>query len=71
MRATTAEAGSLINGRLVDGYSNIQTLKLFGSAERDDAYLRDGMNIFLGAIRPFTRGLTGVRASLGADSPAS
>ena len=33
----SAEAASVVQGRFVDGYSNIQTLKLFGDQERDDA----------------------------------
>jgi ATP-binding cassette subfamily B multidrug efflux pump len=63
----TAEAGSMINGRIVDSYSNVQTLKLF-AADGDDRYLRNGFDIFLGALRPFTRRLTGVRMALTALS---
>src|SRR5690606_9877534 len=63
----TAEAGSMINGRIIDSYSNIQTLKLF-SADGDDRYIRDGFDIYLGALRPFTRRLTGVRTALTALS---
>ncbi|WP_407941004.1 ABC transporter ATP-binding protein [Ollibium composti] len=63
----TAEAGSMINGRIVDSYSNIQTLKLF-SADGDDRYIRSGFDIYLGALRPFTRRLTGVRIALTALS---
>jgi ATP-binding cassette, subfamily B, multidrug efflux pump len=63
----TAEAGSMINGRIVDSYSNIQTLKLF-AADGDDRYIRGGFNIFLNALRPFTRRLTGVRMALTALS---
>ncbi len=59
----TAEAGSMINGRIVDSYSNVQTLKLF-AADGDDRYLRSGFDIYLGALRPFTRRLTGVRMAL-------
>jgi ATP-binding cassette subfamily B multidrug efflux pump len=66
--AETAEASSVVTGRLVDGYSNIQTLKLFGSAERDDAYMRQGMQRWLDAIIPLTRGLSGIRIALGATS---
>jgi ATP-binding cassette, subfamily B, multidrug efflux pump len=64
----SAEASSMVQGRLVDGYSNIQTLKLFGSQERDDAYIRDGMVQFIRVMLPFTRGLSGIRISLGATS---
>ncbi len=63
-----AEASSMINGRLVDGYSNVQTLKLFGTHDRDDAYIRDGMQHFIDVVKPFTRGLSGIRISLGATS---
>ena len=59
----TAEAGSMINGRIVDSYSNVQTLKLF-SADGDDRYIRSGFDIYLDALRPFTRRLTGVRMAL-------
>ncbi len=64
----SAEANSLVQGRLVDGYSNIQTLKLFGSQTRDDAYIRDGMDHFIHTMLPFTRGLSGIRISLGMTS---
>ncbi len=63
----TAEAGSMINGRIVDSYSNVQTLKLFAS-DGDDRYIRSGFDIYLGALRPFTRKLTGVRMALTALS---
>jgi ATP-binding cassette, subfamily B, multidrug efflux pump len=64
----SAEASAMVNGRLVDGYSNIQTLKLFGSDMRDDAYIREGMQHFIDAVIPFTRGLSGIRISLGLTS---
>ena len=38
----TAEAGAEMNGRVVDVYSNIQTVKLFGSSESADTYMREG-----------------------------
>ncbi|WFP65375.1 ABC transporter ATP-binding protein [Mesorhizobium sp. WSM4904] len=59
----TAEAGSMITGRIVDSYSNVQTLKLF-AADGDDRYIRSGFGIYLDALRPFTRRLTGVRMAL-------
>ncbi|QLF70982.1 ABC transporter ATP-binding protein [Peteryoungia desertarenae] len=60
----TAEASSMLNGRLVDSYSNIQTLKLFGREKQNDHYIKAGFERFQNAIRPFARLLTGVRASL-------
>jgi len=59
----TAEAGSMITGRIVDSYSNVHTLKLF-SADGDDRYIRSGFAIYLDALRPLTRRLTGVRMAL-------
>ncbi|MCO4315804.1 ABC transporter ATP-binding protein/permease [Phyllobacterium sp. 21LDTY02-6] len=66
----TAETSSLATGQLVDGYSNIQTLKLFGTASRDDAYLKRGMDKWLEAVSTLTRGLTGIRMSLALTSGA-
>ncbi|WP_099865002.1 ABC transporter ATP-binding protein [Pararhizobium haloflavum] len=60
----SAEASSMLNGRIVDSYQNVQTLKLFGRADQNDLYIRDGFDRFLSAIIPFTRNLTSVRASL-------
>ncbi len=62
-----AEAGSMINGRIVDSYSNIQTIKL-NTADDDEHYIRDGFMRYLAAIRPFLRALTSVRLSLTALS---
>ena len=60
----SAEASSMLNGRLVDSYANAQILKLYGRAEDNDAYIRAGFQRFVGALMPFTRNITGVRASL-------
>jgi len=60
----TAEASSMLNGRLNDSYANMQTLKLFGREEENDRYIRDGFEQFYQSVVPFTRHLTGVRASL-------
>ncbi|MCP4318734.1 MAG: ABC transporter ATP-binding protein [Hyphomicrobiales bacterium] len=68
MSKMTAEAASMINGRLVDSYSNIQTLKLFGREDENDRYIKEGFDQFLGAVIPFTRNLTGMRVSLAALS---
>lgn len=64
----TAEAASTVNGRLVDGYTNIKTLKLFGSAEREDQYFRQTMAHFIEVLIPFTRNLTALRTTLAATS---
>ena len=46
-----SDARSLVTGRVVDSYTNIATVKMFAHAEREDAYARNGMDIFL---VPFT-----------------
>ena len=60
----SAEVGSQLNGRMVDAYGNVQTLKLFGREEHNDHYIRDGFDRFQESLTPFTRLITGVRASL-------
>lgn len=60
----SAEAGSMINGRIIDGYSNIQPIKLF-SPDGDDRFIHDGFNSYLNTMRPFMRWLTSLRMSMG------
>ncbi len=60
----TAEAASLLNGRIVDAYSNIQTLKLFARDEESDRYMLNGFNTYQDTVLQFTRFITGVRASM-------
>ncbi|MDQ0454497.1 ABC transporter ATP-binding protein [Rhizobium paknamense] len=60
----TAEAASALNGRMVDSYANIQTLKLFGRERQNDHYIREGFERFQAALTPFARLITGVRSSL-------
>ncbi|CAN7409596.1 ABC transporter ATP-binding protein [Neorhizobium tomejilense] len=60
----SAEAGSMISGRMVDAYSNIQTLRLFGRDEANDRYMLSGFESFQDKIIAFTRLLTSVRASM-------
>ncbi|QDZ02074.1 ABC transporter ATP-binding protein [Nitratireductor mangrovi] len=45
-----ADARSLMTGRVVDSYTNIQTVKLFSHARREASYARDGMGRFLGTV---------------------
>ncbi len=39
-----------MTGRVVDSYTNIQTVKLFSHAQREAGYARDGMNGFLQTV---------------------
>ena len=63
-----AETSSMLNGRIVDAFSNMQTLKLFGRDDDSDHYIRDGFDRVHAAVRNFARYITGVRASLAALS---
>lgn len=47
--AKNAEASAALNGRIVDSYTNIQTLKLFGQADANDDYVRNGFERVLDA----------------------
>ncbi|MBN9068470.1 MAG: ABC transporter ATP-binding protein [Rhizobiales bacterium] len=58
-----AEQGAVANGRIVDGYANIGTLKLF-SRDANDRGVHMGFDGYLAAYLKFTRTLTAVRGSL-------
>ncbi len=45
-----ADARSLMTGRVVDSYTNIQTVKLFSHARREASYAREGMSDFLKTV---------------------
>ena len=53
-----SEARSRMTGRIVDSYTNIQTVKLFAHADREDAYAREsfehGRRAFQKQMRLFT-----------------
>jgi ATP-binding cassette, subfamily B, multidrug efflux pump len=42
-----AESRSAVTGRVVDSYTNIATVKMFAHAGYEDAYAREGMQVFL------------------------
>lgn len=48
--AEQADARSVMTGRVVDSYTNIQTVKMFAHAEREDRYARDSMASFLATV---------------------
>ncbi len=58
-----AEQGAVANGRIVDGYANIETLKLF-SRDANDRGVHMGFDAYLAIYQSFTRTLTAVRGSL-------
>jgi len=53
-----ADARSLMTGRVVDSYTNIQTVKLFSHARREASYARDGMGRFLTTVYASMRLIT-------------
>ncbi len=53
-----AHARANLTGHIVDAYSNIQTVKLFGRIEREDADAKDALNFHLFAFRRQTRLIT-------------
>ncbi|MCG7599552.1 ABC transporter ATP-binding protein/permease [Halomonas sp. McH1-25] len=59
-----ADARSQMTGRIVDSYSNIQTVKLFSHARREAAYAREGMHGFLTTVHRQMRLVTGLYGTL-------
>ncbi|MFN4271593.1 MAG: ABC transporter ATP-binding protein [Aliihoeflea sp.] len=55
-----ADARSIMTGRVVDSYSNIQTVKLFSHARREASYAKEGMNGFLETVYAQMRKITGL-----------
>ena len=47
----SSEGRSLVIGRVVDSYTNILTVKLFGRLRDEDAYVREAMDGHYGAMR--------------------
>lgn len=61
---TMSHARSGLNGRIVDSYTNIQTVKLFAGNVREDDFGREGMEEMRAAAQAFTRLVSGLRISL-------
>ncbi|OOG47183.1 ABC transporter ATP-binding protein [Rhodanobacter sp. C01] len=59
-----SEAKSKLMGRIVDGYSNVLTLKLFAHTRREEAYVADAMAEQTGKLRRMTRTTTLMDASI-------
>lgn len=59
-----ADERSIFNGRMVDAFTNIMSVKLFDSGRREHAYVREGMERLLFAVVRLTRAVTTVRASV-------
>ena len=59
-----SEARSKLMGRIVDGYSNVLTLKLFAHTRREEAYVADAMAEQTDKLRRMTRVTTAMDASI-------
>jgi ATP-binding cassette subfamily B multidrug efflux pump len=59
-----ADARSMMTGRVVDSYTNIQTVKLFSHARREAGFARDGMRSFLDTVYAQMRLVTGLYGML-------
>ncbi len=53
-----SDARSIMTGRIVDSYTNIQTVKMFAHADREDSYARDSMAGFLVTVNKQMRLVT-------------
>lgn len=53
-----ADARSIMTGRIVDSYTNIQTVKLFSHGERETSFAKEGMDDFLVTVHKQMRLVT-------------
>ena len=63
-----SEARSLMTGRLVDSYTNIQTVKLFAHADREDSYGHEVIADHTAKLRAETRLVTMMNATVVAST---
>jgi ATP-binding cassette subfamily B multidrug efflux pump len=59
-----SEARSMLTGRIVDSYTNIQTVKLFAHTSREDDYALDAVNDHQGKFQRSTRMITGMSSTV-------
>lgn len=59
-----ADARSEMTGRLVDSYTNINTIKLFSYTQREERYARESMEVFLKPVYKQMRLATGLSVSV-------
>ncbi|MFT6406622.1 MAG: ATP-binding cassette subfamily B multidrug efflux pump [Arenicella sp.] len=62
--ADQADARSLMTGRVVDAYSNIQTVKMFSSSNAEEQYAKDSMQNMLGSVYQQMRLVTQLNTTL-------
>ena len=61
---TMSEANSVLTGRVVDGFTNILSVKLFAHAEREEAFGREAFERQLDASRAMMRTIVTMTAAL-------
>ncbi|MCP3699344.1 MAG: ABC transporter ATP-binding protein [Aliivibrio sp.] len=59
-----ADARSTMTGRIVDSYTNINTVKLFSHSKRETEYAEEGMKEFLSTVHKQMRLATGINISV-------
>lgn len=59
-----ADSRSAMTGRVVDSYTNIQTVKLFSHTQREAGYARDSMDDFMATVHRQMRLATGLNFSV-------
>ncbi|MEO1720358.1 MAG: ABC transporter ATP-binding protein, partial [Pseudomonadota bacterium] len=59
-----SQARATVNGRLVDSYTNIQTVKLFAGTDREDAFVREAIEDQMDKVMALGRYVTGLRITL-------
>ena len=59
-----AEANSGLSGRIVDSYTNIQAVKLFAHAEREEGFAREGFVRHIAAFRDLAGAIMTMMVSL-------
>ena len=60
----SAEARSVVSGRVVDSFTNILSVKLFDTSRREDGFVKDGFSYLVETTRRTTRALTEVRTAV-------
>ena len=58
-----AEISAIVTGRMVDGYANIRTVKLYDAGNDHNEFIRQGWDEALVKLRQFTRTISGMRIS--------
>ena len=59
-----SEARSMLTGRIVDSYTNIQTVKLFAHTSREDDYALDAVDDHQKKFQRSTRMITGMSSTV-------